>query len=479
MAPPAVKILALALLLLSWPLPALADDQAALQAAIAQSALPVDSLSLLAVEHHRGIDRELLAVNARAPRIPASVTKLITAAAVLRDIPLGTRFETRLLSAAPRQGNTLAGDLVLRGGGDPSLVSETLWLLVNRLAQTGIAEIAGDILVDDSYFDNVLLDPSRDTRRSEMAYDAPISALSFNWNAVALTIAPGAKPGEPAAVSVEPPSDYVRIHNSARTVAGDSIDRLVAARRAGTSHPGDTLVVSGEIGATAGIFDGYRNITRPAMWTGANFKLYLGYRGIKVTGTVRPGTATPNSRLLAKVEGRPVEQLVVDMNKVSSNFIAEMLTKNLAARRAPPGTMVGGMAILENYMAGLGLDASEYHLANPSGLTRINRLSANVLVQVLDDIAGDFRVANEFLASLPIAGIDGTLQHRMARSPAQGWVRAKTGYIDGAVSLAGVGGRSSGERITFAFLYNGPAPAHQVRALFDQLSALLVAPQSR
>ncbi|MFA5496435.1 MAG: D-alanyl-D-alanine carboxypeptidase/D-alanyl-D-alanine-endopeptidase, partial [Porticoccaceae bacterium] len=474
-----VKILALVLLLLPWSLPAVAADQAALQAAVARSGLPVDSLSLLAVEHGRGADRELLAVNAQAPRIPASVTKLITAAAVLRDIPFGTRFETRLLSAAPRQGATLAGDLVLRGGGDPSLVSETLWLLVNRLAQTGIGEIAGDILVDDSYFDDILLDPSRDTRRSEMAYDAPISALSFNWNALALAVAPGAKPGDAATVAVEPPSDYVQIDNRARTVAGHSIDRLAAARRAGTSHPGDTLVVSGEIGVNAGTFDGYRNITRPALWTGANFKLYLGYRGIRVAGTVRPGTAAANSRLLARVEGRPVEQLVVDMNKVSSNFIAEMLTKNLAARRAPPGTMAGGMAVLDEYMAGLGLDAGEYHLANPSGLTRINRLSANALVRVLDDMAGDFRVANEFLASLPIAGIDGTLQHRMAQSPAQGWVRAKTGYIDGAVSLAGVGGRSSGERITFAFLYNGPAPAYQVRALFDQLSALLVEPWNR
>src|SRR5690606_4288678 len=164
--------------------------------------------------------RTRLSLNADRALIPASVTKLVTAAAVFREIPLGTRFDTRLMSAAPLRDGELHGDLVMEGRGDPSLVSETLWVLVNRLAQAGITRIRGDIRVDASYFDDSLMDPSRDTRRSEMAYDAPVSALSFNWNALALTIAPGESPGAPARVHVEPPSDYLRVHNSARTVAG-------------------------------------------------------------------------------------------------------------------------------------------------------------------------------------------------------------------------------------------------------------------
>ena len=468
--------LALWLLTLCWS--ALADE-AALLALVERSGLPRDSLSLLAVEQGPGGPRTRLAVNAHQALVPASATKLVTAAAVLREIPLGTRFETRLMSAAPLRDGILDGDLVMEGRGDPSLVSETLWVLVNRLAQVGVTAIRGDILVDADYFDDSLLDPSRDTRRSEMAYDAPVSALSFNWNALTLTIAPGETPGAPARVRVDPPSDYLRIHNSARTVPGSAISKLVASRRPGDDHPGDTLVVSGEIGLNADPFEGYRNITRPDLWAGANLKLYLGYRGIAVDGEVRPGPVAPGSRLLARVQGRPVEQLLVDMNKVSSNFIAEMLTKNLGARRAPPGTMAGGMAVLNGYMATLGLAPSHYLLTNPSGLTRQNRLSATALVRVLDDMAGDFRVANEFLASLPIAGIDGTLENRMTATPARGWVRAKTGYIDGAVSLAGFAGHASGHgpgRVTFAFVYNGPEPAYRVRALFDRLSAALVTP---
>ncbi|HLS98743.1 MAG TPA: D-alanyl-D-alanine carboxypeptidase/D-alanyl-D-alanine-endopeptidase [Porticoccaceae bacterium] len=471
-----MKLAALALWLLTLCWPALADE-AALRALVTQSGLPRDSLSLLAVEQGPDGPRTRLSLNADRALIPASVTKLVTAAAVFREIPLGTRFDTRLMSAAPLRDGELHGDLVMEGRGDPSLVSETLWVLVNRLAQAGVTRIRGDIRVDASYFDDSLMDPSRDTRRSEMAYDAPVSALSFNWNALALTIAPGESPGAPARVHVEPPSDYLRVHNSARTVAGSGIGKLVASRRPGDDHPGDTLVVSGEIGLHADPFEGYRNITRPDLWTGANLKLYLGYRGIAVDGAVRPGPVPPGSRLLARVQGRPVEQLVVDMNKVSSNFIAEMLTKNLAARRAPPGTLAGGMAVLNGYMAALGLAPDHYQLTNPSGLTRQNRLSATALARVLDDMAGDFRVANEFLASLPIAGIDGTLENRMTATPARGWVRAKTGYIDGVVSLAGFAGRARGDgggRVTFAFIYNGPEPAYRVRALFDRLSAALV-----
>lgn len=465
-------------LLLCLALPVRALDSAGLSAALASSGLPDDSLSLMVVVHPPAAEpRTALALNAHQPLIPASVTKLVTAAAVLRHIPLGTRFDTRLMSAAPLEDGILAGDLVLEGRGDPSLVSETLWLLANELASTGVRVVEGDLVVDDSYFDDIYLDASRDTRRSDHAYDAPIGALSFNWNAVALTVSPGPVPGSPAQVQVEPESPYVQVRNSAVTVAGQGIDRLVVSRLPGRGGEGDTLVVSGEIGIAANPFEGYRNITDPARWSGENLRSYLAYRGIDVRGQVHKGLTPVGSRMLAQVQGRPVEQLVRDMNKISSNFIAEMLTKQLAARRHPdtPATLSAGTAVLEAYLAGLDIDLSEFTLKNPSGLTRLNRLSAASLVALLDDMASDFRLAPEFLASLPVAGIDGTLETRMTDTPAQGWLRAKTGYIEGVVSLAGYAGSPGGERYTFAFIYNGPASPSRVRDLFDRLGELLVA----
>ncbi len=328
--------------------------------------------------------------------------------------------------------------------------------------------------MDASYFDDVLVDPSRNTKRSEMAYDAPVAGLSFNWNAMAVTIRPGPAIGEPAQVQVDPTSDYVQIDNRARTVAGDSITRLVAYRQFDEDSGREVLTVKGNIGVNANPFETYRNVTHPALWSGSALALYLDYRGIELNGRVRPGGAPTHGRELATIQGRTVERLIVDMNKVSSNFIAEMLVKNLGARRQTPGTMANGLARVHDYLAALEIPAGEFAIHNPSGLTRMNRLSANALVRVLRDMAGDFRVENEFMASLPIAGIDGTLEKRMVKSPARGWVRAKTGYIRGAVSLAGYAGRNGDEPVAFAFLYNGPAPAYKVRKLFDELCARLV-----
>lgn len=463
----------LAAVLLLWlPLSAAAAGDGELLDAVRESGLSPDRLSLLAVDGSSG--EPLLSLHASEARIPASVTKLVTAAAVLREIPLGTRFRTRLLSDAPLVDGVLRGDLVMQGGGDPSLVNETLWLLANRLAVAGVRKIAGDLVVDASHFDNVLIHPSRDTKRSEMAYDAPVAGLSFNWNAMAVTILPGERVGDPARVRVDPHSDYVHIDNRAQTVPGDSISRLVAYRRFDDEQRREVLTVSGRIGVEANPFETYRNVTHPALWSGAGLELYLNYRGVELAGRVRTGTAPDGARELASVEGRPVERLVADMNKVSSNFIAEMLVKNLGARRQSPGTMAGGLAVIDEYLKGLEIPPEQFAIHNPSGLTRMNRLSARALVEVLADMAGDFRIENEFMASLPIAGIDGTLEKRMVEAPTRGWVRAKTGYIRGAVSLAGYAGQGQGEPVLFAFLYNGPAPAYEVRALFDELSALLV-----
>lgn len=467
-----IRLFALVLCLLS-PLPAAAGLSREMLEMVRQSGLPLKHFSLLAVDSNDERTQTLLALNPHSPMNPASVTKLVTAAVILREIPIGTRFETRLLSNAPVADGRLNGNLVLQGGGDPSFVSETLWLLVNDLARTGIRAIQGDIVVDDTYFDAERIDPSRDTRRSEQAYDAPVGAMSFNWNSANLTIRPGARIGDPARVSIDPPSTYLRVENSAATVAGSSIAKLVASRRPTADGQADVLAVRGSLGVNSSGFDTRRNITHPALWSGENLRLYLKYLGIEVSGRVLAGPAPANARPLAKVEGRPVEQLVTDMNKVSSNFIAEMLTKGIAARHSPPGTMADGMKLMAAHMERLGVPPEEYWLINPAGLTYGNRLSANALVKVLSDMRNDFRVGPEFIASLPIAGQDGTLKHRLRDSPARGWVRAKTGYVEGAVSLAGYAGRTDGHQVMFAFLYNGPAPAWKVRDLYDGLVELL------
>lgn len=471
-----MRFLTLLLCLALMPWPTFASDSDRLLEMVEASDFPLDSFSLLAIELGEDGPLTRLSLHPHIAKSPASTTKLITAAVTLREIPTGTRFTTEVMTDGPFENGILKGNLILKGGGDPSFVSETLWLLVNRLRLAGLKAVEGDIIVDDSYFDTILIDPGRDTKRSEQAYDAPISAMSFNWNSAQILIRPSNRLETLPQVLIEPASDYLEVDNRAATTSGNSIANLNLLRRQHLDGSGDTLVVRGSMGIGADTFETRRNITQPALWSGLNLKHYLGYMDIAVSGEVVQDLTPATARMLASVDGRPVEQLVIDMNKVSSNFIAEMLTKNIAARRSTPGTMSAGLDIMNEYMESLGLDRNEYLLVNPAGLTYTNRLSANALVQVLHNAMQDFRIAPEFIASLPIAGLDGTLERRMRDTPAQGWVRAKTGYVDGAVSLAGFAEGANGNPIVYAFLYNGPASAQKVRALYDELSALLVSP---
>ncbi|MNL37482.1 D-alanyl-D-alanine carboxypeptidase DacC precursor [compost metagenome] len=163
------------------------------------------------------------------------------------------------------------------------------------------------------------------------------------------------------------------------------------------------------------------------------------------------------------------------MNKFSNNYVAEMLTKNLGTLKKSKGvTLADGVMVINEHMQSLGIPADQYKLTSPSGLTRDNRLSSFAMWKVLQHLRNDFRVQPEFLTSLPIAGIDGTLKKRMKNGPAERWVRAKTGFLTNVVSLAGYAGLQDGRVITFSFVYNGSTDEAKVRAFFDNLLIYLV-----
>lgn len=471
-----MKWLVISLLFLSgaaWALEGTED----LVESVENSGIPQSGLSLLAVEGNGRNARVLLSLNPGQAMIPASVTKLVTAAAALREFPPGTRFETRLLSSGEQNGKVLNGDLVLKGGGDPSFKPAVLAELVARFARSGIREVRGNLLVDDSYFDSVRVDPSRkDTQRVDKAYDAPVGALSFNWNSVGIFVRPADHAGEPARVIVEPASDYIRVNGEVKTGVGRGRPQVGVRRVVDPAHPGDTIEVKGFIGQQVEEVMAYKNITQPDLWTGENLRAELRRQGITLGGSVRRGTASFGARTLASVQGDTVQEIIVELNKASNNFVAEMLAKNLSAQSQPPGNLERGMVIIREYLRALGLSPLEYSLVNPSGLTRDNKLSARALVRVLQDMGGNFQYAPEFLASLPIAGVDGTLRRRLRNTPAERFVRAKTGYVDDVITLAGYAGHKDGRVVTFAFLYNGKIPAYRVRKLYDDLCEELAAP---
>ena len=169
------------------------------------------------------------------------------------------------------------------------------------------------------------------------------------------------------------------------------------------------------------------------------------------------GDVPEGARSLARHESRPLGALVRDMNKNSNNFMAEMILKTLGAQFvAIPGTTAGGLEMVRAYVSGLGLDPEETALADGSGLSDQTRATAALLARVLARAAGDFEIGPELVSSLPIGGADGTLSDRFAGEEARRRVRAKTGKINGVVSLAGYVANRDGRTFAFVVLANQP-----------------------
>jgi D-alanyl-D-alanine carboxypeptidase/D-alanyl-D-alanine-endopeptidase (penicillin-binding protein 4) len=171
-----------------------------LQKIIKRSGIPESDLGIY-ITSGEGEHQEIVYdLNSKKKMIPASISKVATSSAVLEYFPPGYKFKTQLVSSGTIQDKVLKGDLYLKGGGDPSFVSENMWFLVNNFKRNEIQKIEGDVVVDDSLFDPKRYDSSRQPERVDRAYDAPVGAMSFNWNSINIFVRPAEKAGEPATV---------------------------------------------------------------------------------------------------------------------------------------------------------------------------------------------------------------------------------------------------------------------------------------
>jgi D-alanyl-D-alanine carboxypeptidase/D-alanyl-D-alanine-endopeptidase (penicillin-binding protein 4) len=171
---------------------------------------------------------------------------------------------------------------------------------------------------------------------------------------------------------------------------------------------------------------------------------------------VVPGVTPDDAAVLIEYESKPLALIVRDLGKFSNNFIAEMLVKELAAREfGPPGTTVGGAAVLERYLASVGADSGSYRIVDGSGFSRLNRLSARTIADVLRRGLSEFSTSYELAASLSVSGTDGTLEDRMGYPGLAGRVRAKTGLLDGVTAISGIVETASGDELLFSILVNG------------------------
>jgi D-alanyl-D-alanine carboxypeptidase/D-alanyl-D-alanine-endopeptidase (penicillin-binding protein 4) len=218
-------------------------------------------------------------------------------------------------------------------------------------------------------------------------------------------------------------------------------------------------------------------VVQPSLFVGYTLRALLERRGIAVAKPVRVGAAPERElRVLAAHDSAPLAVAVQDLNKRSSNFAAEQVIRTIGAEIVGrPGTWEKGVDGVGRYLATVGVRRGDYQMSNGSGLYDSNRFSAEQLTQVLRGASRDFRISAEFMASLAVAGTDGTIAHRMAGTLAERYVRAKTGTLAGVSCLSGFAGSPGHIPIVFSILMNDVGNAAEARRTQDRAAELLVA----
>jgi D-alanyl-D-alanine carboxypeptidase/D-alanyl-D-alanine-endopeptidase (penicillin-binding protein 4) len=417
--------------------------------------------------------RELYARDPDRALIPASNQKVLTALAALSAFGPTHRFVTEVLADAAPDADGAVERLYVRGGGDPALTSEDLWRLAADLRRAGLRAVRGAIVLDARRFDDVRWHPSWG-RVSSRAYFGPVAALNVNYGAFAVRIVPGAEAGAPVAASIDPPVPFLRLANRARTVPARARETLVVDRAVAGAV--EEVVVAGEVRAGGEPDTHHRSVYDPVAYAGAVLRMQLAANGIAVPDAVERGAVPEAAHPLLGFEGRPLAEIVRLCAKYSNNTIAESLVKALAARDDPaPASWPAGMAALEAELARLGVPLEGLSLVDGSGLSYENRVSPRAFVRALALGERSFRFGPEFVAALPIAAADGTLEER-AEGAAYG-VRAKTGSLTRVTGVSGYAQRGDAGVVLFSVLVNGFRGGSQAAMNgVDAFLAALVAP---
>ena len=451
MAMGAVRILAAALALaVCLPAAARAGAEGELDDLLASRALRGARVGIAVVDLESG--ETLLARQADRPMVPASNQKLLIAAGALLHWGPTHRFETRVLAeTAPDAQGVVEGPLWIVGSGDPSLVSERLWKLAEELYVLGLREVRGGLAIDASYFDAHRTHPDWEPL-SDRAYHARTSAFAANYSSFRVDVASGRRAGAPALVAVAPNIDYFRVRSKAPTIARGGTPRLDLELLPDGS--GELVRVSGAVRLGAKTKTYWRSVQLPERYAAAVLRAQLHALGIRVRGSDRFEPAPDGAVELLSYPGETIGEIVRKLNKFSNNFIAEQLLKSLGAEwSGGPGSWQAGTRALSDLLHARGLIDRGTIIADASGLSPRNRLSPASLVRVIRELSGDFDTGPEFLASLPLGGLDGTLEDRMVDGAVA--VRGKTGHLRHVASLSGLLSASNGRRLVFSVLVNG------------------------
>jgi len=424
-----------------------------------------------------GDGRVLYSRNADRPFIVASNEKLVTAAAALDALGPDYWFTTRIYARGELKDGVLEGDLILRGGGDPTIggryedqdAEAVMGRWARMLAAKGLGRVRGDVVADDRFFDRQFRHPAWRSDQLWKWHYAPVCGVSVNDNCVEVTVRPGGRVGEAARLLLEPACAPVELKNLCRTHARRNI--IWFERR-----PGSELIrVGGFVKLKVGGFSGLVTVPDPPRYAAVLLKAALESAGIRVEGSARAVDLARDGPVPAGpplcVRRTALMSVLRVMLKRSDNHYAEQVLKAVGAEATGQGSWRSGTARAGRFLERVGLRPEDFTLDDGSGLSRGNRLTPAALAMLLVAMRRS-ELGDQFAEMLPVAGRDGTLKRRLAEPPYAGKVRAKTGYLSGVGALSGYATTRGGVEVAFSILINdsaNPPGSYSMRRAVDDV----------
>ena len=422
--------------------------------------VPVNATSIYVREV--GKIEPLVAHRSTVPMNPASTMKIVTTLVGLDVLTPNYTWKTTFSTTSRIEGGVLQGPLYLRGSGDPKFVADHLQTAIRSLRDRGIREIAGDILLDRTRFAGAAYDPAQFDGQALRPYNVGPDALLFNFKSVGFRFAP--QVDNSVAVTIDGPApDGLTVTNRLRVTGGGCGDwrNLVTpgfasnGNSASASFTGTYPRDCADKDWYVSLFDhnGLLAGTFARMWRDA---------GGTWTGIMRDSATPKNTRVLYTHTSAPLASMVTDINKFSNNVMARQLLLSIDAElsKKPAQTKRAGRSIQE-WAKARGFDINDLVIENGSGLSRVERISAQSMAKLLEyGLTAPF--ASDFVSSLPLAATDGTLAKRFVNQQAEGTAYLKTGTLTGVKALAGYLLLPNDRKMIFVGLINhGNAEAGQ------------------
>ncbi|WP_441245123.1 D-alanyl-D-alanine carboxypeptidase/D-alanyl-D-alanine endopeptidase [Kitasatospora sp. McL0602] len=411
---------------------------------------------------------------------PASTLKTVTSAAALDLLGADHRFTTEVRTAGGVHGPVLVGDLLLRGGGDPSLRPQDLDDLAARVAASGITTVTGRVVADGTRYDSTPYGPGWAWDDQPYSYSPQISGLTvapdaeYTMGAVQVTVTPGATAGDDARVSLSPAETPMQLNGKITTGATGSATTADVERRRSVN----SLDLTGSLAVGAAPVTFWETVEDPAVYTGDVFAGALERHGVHVVHSdVRAVTGTRDSKPLASHDSAPLSELIVPMLKLSNNGMAEQLTKEIGKVKADQGTWAAGINQIKNFLAANGLTTPAGRQVDGSGLSRYDLITPAKMTGLLK-VAQTKSWYQAWYNALPVAGnpdrlVGGTLAARMRGTAAANNVHAKTGSMSGVDNLTGYATTPDGHHLAFTAMLNnftGPVPHSILDAIAVRLA---------